>query len=146
MSDTELLLKPNGVREPEPVRRVEVFTGTGRRRRWPPEQKALIVAETYGHGETVSAVARRHGLTPQQLFTWRRQAQRAQIGESRMAFAPVVLETSRSCAAAPSAPSHSGSSSVIEIVIGIATVRVHPGTELANLQMVLCAVNTAAGT
>jgi hypothetical protein len=29
------------------VRRVEVFTGAGRWRRWSPEQKALIVSETY---------------------------------------------------------------------------------------------------
>ena len=72
MSDTELLPKPKVAIEAEPVRRVEVFTGTGRRRRWTPEQKALIVAETYESGETVSAVARRHGLTAQQLFTWRR--------------------------------------------------------------------------
>ena len=68
MSDTELLLKSNS----EPVRRLEVFTGAGRRRAWTVEQKAQIVAETYAHGETVSAVARRHGLSPQQLFSWRR--------------------------------------------------------------------------
>ena len=38
MSDTELLPKPK--REPELVRRLEVFTGAGRRRRWTAEQKA----------------------------------------------------------------------------------------------------------
>jgi transposase-like protein len=81
MSDTELLLKPNVGSEAEPpLRRVEVFTGTGRRRRWTPEQKALIIAETYESGETVSTVARRHGLTAQQLFTWRRNAQQARAG------------------------------------------------------------------
>jgi transposase-like protein len=70
MSDTELLAKP------EPVRRLEVFTGAGRRRNWPAEQKARIVGESYESGETVCAVARRHGLTPQQLFGWRRDARR----------------------------------------------------------------------
>ena len=59
---------------PAPIRRIEVFTGAGRRRSWSPEEKASIVAESYGGGETVCAVARRHGLTPQQLFTWRRLA------------------------------------------------------------------------
>ena len=29
---------------PEPVRRIEVFTGAGRRRNWPPEEKAAIIA------------------------------------------------------------------------------------------------------
>ena len=146
MSDTELLPKSNAgsVAEP-PIRRVEVFTGTGRRRRWTPEQKALIVAETYETSETVSAVARRHGLTAQQLFTWRRSARQARAGESRIAFAPVVLETSGSEGVAPSlAQGGPGGSRVIEIVIGAATVRIPPGIELATLQLVLRAVATTA--
>jgi transposase len=57
MSDTELLPKS----KPEPVRRVEVFTGAGRRRAWTAEQKAQILAESYESGEKRSAVARRHG-------------------------------------------------------------------------------------
>jgi transposase len=55
-------------------RRIEVFTGTGRRRTWTVEEKAAFVAESHVAGETVCGVARRHGLTPQQLFTWRREA------------------------------------------------------------------------
>jgi transposase len=74
MSDTELLLKSKA--EPEPARRAEVFTGAGRRRAWSAEQKRQIVADSFESGETVSAVARRHGLTPQQLFGWRRSARR----------------------------------------------------------------------
>jgi transposase len=122
-----------------------MFTGTGRRRRWTPDQKALIVAETYESGETVSAVARRHGLTPQQLFTWRRTVPRVQASACRVAFAPVVLEPSGPrTGAAPLVQGHSGGSSVIEIVIGAATVRIPPGAELATLQLVLRAVTTAA--
>jgi transposase len=55
------------------VQRFEVFTGTGRRREWPPEVKAAIVAESCWGQESVSAVARRHGLDPSQLFAWRQQ-------------------------------------------------------------------------
>jgi transposase len=55
----------------EPARRFEVFTGSGRRREWLPEEKARIVAESYEAGATVSAVARRYALSPQQLFAWR---------------------------------------------------------------------------
>jgi hypothetical protein len=51
VSDTELLPKS----KPEPVRRVEVFTGTGRRRAWAADEKARIIAESYAGGETVSA-------------------------------------------------------------------------------------------
>src|SRR5258708_36573119 len=57
----------------EPVRRLEVFTGAGRRRKWSGEDKARIVAEIVASGDSVCAVARRHGLSPQQLFGWRRQ-------------------------------------------------------------------------
>jgi transposase len=43
-----------------------------RRRRWSAEEKAAIVQETYASGMSVSLVARRHGIAPNQLFTWRR--------------------------------------------------------------------------
>jgi hypothetical protein len=61
-----------------------------------------------------------------------------------MAFAPVVLETSRPHpGAAPVEQAHSDGSPVIEIVIGAATVRIPAGTELANLQVVLRPVRAA---
>jgi transposase len=78
---------------PEPVRRIEVFTGAGRRRSWSGAEKAAIIAESYGAGETVCAVARRHGLTPQQLFAWRRLARRSALLPPPM-FVPAVVETS----------------------------------------------------
>jgi transposase len=52
----------------EPARRREVFTGAGRRRTWSDEDKARVVAEIETSGGSVSGVARRHGLSPQQLF------------------------------------------------------------------------------
>jgi transposase len=76
---------------PEPARRIEVFTGAGRRRSWSMAEKAAIVAESYGAGDTVCAVARRHGLTPQQLFTWRRLARRSALAAPPM-FVPAVIE------------------------------------------------------
>jgi transposase len=57
----------------EPVRRLEVFTGAGRPRKWSDEDKARIFAEIVASGDSVCSVARRHGLSPQQLFGWRRQ-------------------------------------------------------------------------
>lgn len=54
------------------VQRFEVFTGRGKRRDWPPEVEASIVAESFSGQETISAVARRHGLGPTQLIGWRR--------------------------------------------------------------------------
>lgn len=56
------------------VRRIELITGAGRRRRWSSEVKARIVVESLADGVSASEVARRHGLSPQQLFAWRREA------------------------------------------------------------------------
>ena len=54
------------------AQRFEIFTGKGKRREWPPELKASIVAECYTGGERVSAVARRYGLDPSQVYAWRK--------------------------------------------------------------------------
>jgi transposase-like protein len=56
------------------VRRIELITGTGRRPRWSREDRARIVVESLTGDVSVSEVARRHGLSPQQLFAWRHAA------------------------------------------------------------------------
>ena len=55
------------------AQRLEIFTGAGKRRDWPPEVKVSIVAESYSGQESISAVARRHAMCPSQLFTLRRE-------------------------------------------------------------------------
>lgn len=60
--------------EPKTVRRVEVITGPGGRRRFANDEKGRIIEAALVPGAVVSAVARQNGLTPQQLFTWLRQA------------------------------------------------------------------------
>jgi transposase len=145
VSDTELLPKP----KPEPVRRLEVFTGAGRRRAWTAEQKAQILAESYESGERVSAVARRHGLTPQQLFGWRRDARRAvawrRVGEraSSPAFAPVIVDGAQRGTELAVAPAQLSGSLAIEIVLGSATIRIPPGTDAGTLATVLRVVRAA---
>lgn len=56
------------------VRRIELITGAARRRRWSEDDKARLVVESFVPGANVSEVARRNGLSPQQLFAWRREA------------------------------------------------------------------------
>uniref|UniRef100_UPI0035226345 transposase n=1 Tax=Methylobacterium sp. NEAU 140 TaxID=3064945 RepID=UPI0035226345 len=58
-------------------RRLELVNGAGGRRIWSADAKAAVLDETLWPGAVVSVVARRHGLTPQQLFGWRREARRA---------------------------------------------------------------------
>src|SRR5580658_4292613 len=55
-----------------PTDRVEIITSVQRRRRWTASEKVRMVEETFEPGTTVSLVARRHGVAPNQLFTWRR--------------------------------------------------------------------------
>ena len=82
----------------EPVRRLEVFTGAGRRRKWSDEDKARIVAEIVASGDLVCAVARRHGLSPQQLFGWRRQLREAAARSEaeELQFVPAVVDAGAS--------------------------------------------------
>lgn len=85
------------------AQRFEVFTGAGKRRDWPPEVKASIVAECYSGREGVSAVARRHGLDPSQVYAWRRDLRKRLEAEGvvlplsepeAVAFVPAVIESS----------------------------------------------------
>lgn len=52
--------------------KVEVITQTQRRRRWSAIEKKQIIEETYQPGHSVSYVARKHGMSPAQLFNWKR--------------------------------------------------------------------------
>lgn len=73
--------------------RLEVITETGRRRWFSRDDKARIVEETLVPGAVVSEIARRHGLTPQQVFTWRRQARRpAATKADDPQFVPAVVD------------------------------------------------------
>jgi transposase len=75
------------------VPRIEVITGGGeRRRRWSDDEKAEAVEESLRPGVVISQVAHRRGLTPQQLFTWRREARQKAAASDRAPFTPVIVE------------------------------------------------------
>ena len=78
--------------EPETgtVHRLEVISGTGRRRRFSEEFKARVVEETFAPKAVASQIARRHGLSPQQVFSWRRQAR--VTANAIPSFVPAVIE------------------------------------------------------
>ena len=110
-------------------RRLEVITGVGRRRRWSLEEKARIVAESLDPATTTSAVARRYGLHPSQLFVWR-QRLAAPVVREAPAFVPVVVAED----AAATSPEPAGR---IEIALGPAVVRVGADVDAAALCRVL---------
>ena len=73
---------------PDDFQRIEVITGTARRRRWTTEEKLRIVDESLQPGMSVSYVARRHGVAANLLFRWRK-LMREGGGEALRADGPV---------------------------------------------------------
>jgi len=57
----------------EPFQRVEVITSVQRRRRWSVAEKVRLVEEAMQPGMSVSFVARQAGVSPSQLFAWKRR-------------------------------------------------------------------------
>ncbi len=112
--------------------------GTGRRRRWPPASKALILEEALATGAVISAVARRHGITPQQLFGWRRTARRRACERAAGApvFAPVMLE------AQADAP-RPREGAALEILIGPMLARIPLTADAATLASIVRALKEA---
>jgi transposase len=132
----------------KPVHRLEVFTGAGRRRTWSDEDKARIVAEIVASGESVSAVARRHGLSPQQLFGWRRELQASQAAFSdgeELQFIPAVLDVAPSSTSVrrqrnkPRRQVEAGPG-MIEVEIDGVTVRIGCGADAKTVTAVLRAL------
>jgi transposase len=77
------------------MHRAEVIT-VERRRRWSWTDKQQIVDETLVPGASISAVARRYGLHPSQLFAWRKAMRKGSFEEEACrsldcVFAPVVV-------------------------------------------------------
>lgn len=85
--------------KPQPVRRIEVITGSdGRRRRWSDEEKARIVAESFAPGAVVAEIARRYNARAQQVHGWRRDAREGRLvlpaeqrSQELVNFAPIVV-------------------------------------------------------
>jgi transposase len=51
---------------------IEVITSVQRRRRWTPEEKRALLEEAEHPDSSVSAVARKYGINPNQMFHWRK--------------------------------------------------------------------------
>ncbi len=113
------------------------------RRRWSATAKERIVAEASAPGANVSAIARSHGLSPQQVFTWRREAvRRAQQdgdGAPGTAFAEVKV------AGAPAIPDGAVEPvpAVVDLTVGDVTLRIGPSVPASRVRDLLRAVRSA---
>lgn len=77
---------------------MEIWTGRERRRRWSDEQKLQILEEVASSGVSVSEIARRHDVIPQQIYSWRRQLHgRASVEAGEQEEPPVFLPVSVVC-------------------------------------------------
>jgi transposase len=141
-------LKDDLTEIPARSRRADVIAGLERRRRWSWQEKLKIVAESCADGAIVSRVAKRHGLRPQQLFAWRRQARDDEPPPRHSApFARVVVEPRPAttvypgCSAVAAPP---GSDAQIEIVLGPTVVRLRGRIDAETLAAVLKALKVTA--
>ena len=110
-----------------PRGRVEIRGGGGRRRRWSDAEKAVV-----------SEIARRHEISPQHLFAWRKAARAGQLtlpADGAAMFVPVMLGARKPAAAQPLAPS-------ITIETAGVVVRAECGVDVDWLAAVLRVVKT----
>ena len=129
-SDIRLLDEVRGC-----VERMEVLEGPTGRRSWPDEEKIRIVRESLEPGARVCDVARRHGMTPQQLSTWRGLARKGKLNipipeEDLPAFA--ALEVVEEATADPGAP--------IEIEAGGVTIRLAANASATRIAEIVAAL------
>lgn len=126
----------------EPRGRLDIRVGVGRRRRFSNEVKGRIVLESFAPGAVVSDVARRHDISPQHLFAWRKAARAGLLSvpaEAAPLFVPVTTEPHLEGTMAAAAVD----GGVITIMIGGAVVRAPRGVDAAWLRDVLRAVKAA---
>ena len=137
------------------AQRFEVFTGAGKRREWPPEVKVSIVAECCSGREGVSAVARRHGLDPSQVYAWRKDLHRhfedkgltlPSASPEAATFVPAVIEPGMARYPAPErrAPQRRRATpAAVELEIDGVAVKIARGADTGIITAVIEALKAA---
>jgi transposase len=105
------------------------------RRSWAAWEKRAIVDEAQRTTGSISAVARRHGITPSLLFRWRRELRQQAASAERPpapAFVPLALPF-------PAEPPHSppASGGVVEVEWAGGRVRIAGPVDLVTVVAVL---------
>lgn len=136
MSDVTSFETSFEARRQASAQRLEVVSDLVGRRRWTPEAKARILAETLAPGANVAEVARRHAIVPQQLYRWRNALQ-SNAGD--MSFVPAVVDQ----AVPPPTPALAPHGEII-IEIGDIKIRVPDGVSADHIERVLLAVRVSA--
>lgn len=104
------------------------------RRRWSDAAKGRIVRESFERGASVRDVARRHGIAPQQLTGWRREAREGQlvlVEDDHTTFVALEVDDAAPITAV---------ASMMEISVGRVVVRAcasTPSTRIAEIAAAL---------
>ena len=130
----------------EPMRRIELITGAERRRNRSHDEKASIVAESMVPGAVIAEVARRHGLSPQQLYGWRSTFRANAHKQADLTFSSIVVDDRPAavvqqggrtmCTEAP----HADAVPSIDLTIGEARVIIRGAVDQDTLGVVLKAL------
>ena len=128
-------------------RRVEIIRGGGGRRRWSQDEKAQAVEASLNPGAVVSEVARRYGLTPQQLFGWRREARRkSESMADAAAFIPAVVDAGEVAASPPGRKDEAAPTlqpHVIELELDGVSVWIWRGADAAMVTAIIGALKAS---
>jgi transposase len=133
--------------------RIEVITRGERRRRWSVERKREIATESLEPGISPITVARRHGISSGQLYTWRRHLLEGSLGAAarpvaKFARVDVMAMPAQPVPSPPSLPqpaptpnSMNRPDGLIEIALpGGVSVRVDAQVDSGALRRVLAAL------
>jgi transposase len=78
--------------------RQEILSGPERRRRWSIDEKVRILAEAEVEGSRVADIARRHDITRQHIYQWRRELRsKGLVSLAPPGFLPVELACEFAC-------------------------------------------------
>ena len=124
-------------RKSAPPIRMDLIPRGERRRRWTTEQKQTIAAQSLAPGVSPTDVARLHGISTGQLYTWRHALKAAQPDAAIGRF--VRVEVAAQPMTPPNVPARPRD--LIEITLSDGTtVRVDAGIDPRALRRVLAAL------
>ena len=132
--------------------RVEILTGSERRRNYTPSEKVRIVEEAFRPGVIVKDVARRLGIHESLLYRWRRLMRAASPAGGLPTFVPVMVAPEPDVVEPPTlpstmplqAPTTAVAGAVLEVMLPDgARVRLEGAVDPALAAAVLRALTTA---
>jgi transposase len=127
-------------RKSAPTLRMELIPHGERRRRWTAEQKQTIAAQSLAPGASPTDVARLHGISTGQLYSWRQALKAAQPTPANQAIGRFSrVEVAPRLVTPPDIPARPPG--LIEIALSDGTtIRVDAGIDPRALRRVLAAL------